>query len=161
MAVELPKDLGHYGERLQRLINQNKKYENLAEGWGVNFNGDFLFIIEPDKLYPEETRYLLLELEDGKCLDTRQLANNNSLDFGVKLSGPHKIWRGFLESVETDMRYITQDGLKIEIDDSLHRLQSETTGGNNSDLTLFDRYIKAHYLMARIAKRVEVEYPNP
>lgn len=45
------------------------KLPSEADEWGVGFNGDFLFEIQPDGTYDGDSIYMYLELQDGGCHD--------------------------------------------------------------------------------------------
>jgi putative sterol carrier protein len=56
-------------------LNASEEYERSAKDW----EGDFVFIIEPDSAYPE-TGYLFVGLYHGKCTDAAMVASEDGHD---------------------------------------------------------------------------------
>ncbi|MDY7081109.1 MAG: SCP2 sterol-binding domain-containing protein [Halobacteria archaeon] len=96
-------------------VNEDEEYAEASEGWGVDFNGDFLFTVtdmpidelDEDKL-PEElkeqldkyvdgdTGYSLIGLEDGDCTRAELITDPDNYDYGFELKGPYENWKGLI-----------------------------------------------------------------
>ena len=89
-----------YSDRL----NDSQEYADAADGWGVDFDGSFLFEVRPDDAYPGEPVYLFLELEDGRCLEASAIADPASTTYGFALRADYSDWkeliRGNLNPIE-------------------------------------------------------------
>jgi putative sterol carrier protein len=93
MAKTFPSD-DWFGE-LEDRLNANETYKEQAEGYGVDFNGDFIFTIEAgDGL--TETHHYFIGLEDGDCTGTRPIDNPADADDGFQLSGPYGNWKNLV-----------------------------------------------------------------
>ncbi|MCK4392215.1 sterol carrier protein, partial [Candidatus Bipolaricaulota bacterium] len=67
MAHKFPSD--EWIKELSRQLNASETYEQSAKDW----EGDFIFVVEPDDAYPE-TAYLYLNLYHGKSPDAALLS---------------------------------------------------------------------------------------
>jgi len=67
-------------------LNKNKIYENVAKDW----EGDFLFIIEPDEELKKEVKFYV-DLWHGKCRDAHIADSNKKAAFVFK--GPYSNWK--------------------------------------------------------------------
>ena len=81
---------------LKREINDSSEYRNAASKWGVDFNGNMLFVFEPDEEAPEQ-RSLMLKLSAGACQDAAFVNVDSHPDAGFVLRGPFHLWRDILQ----------------------------------------------------------------
>ncbi|MFC6733480.1 MULTISPECIES: SCP2 sterol-binding domain-containing protein [unclassified Haladaptatus] len=89
MAIEFPSDrwISEWEDRLQN----NEEYAKASQGWGVGFNGDFIFHLKPDDRLPDD-RYFFIGLEDGDVYDCRQVENPEAIDYGFAYRGDYTDW---------------------------------------------------------------------
>jgi putative sterol carrier protein len=85
-----------WADALKREINDSSEYRNAAAKWGVDFNGNMLFVFEPDEEAPER-RALMLKLSGGKCQDASFIDVDSHPDAGFVLRGPFQLWREILQ----------------------------------------------------------------
>lgn len=102
-------------------INDDPEYEQTSQGWGVDFDGDFIFEMTempieamnvdamPDYLRDEMDTYLhetdadgyvgyaYLGLEDGRCTDAYLVEDANEVDTGFHLTAPTEKWKSLLK----------------------------------------------------------------
>lgn len=79
-------------EELQDRLNSNETYNQEASGYGVDFNGDYLFTIEAgDGL--TQTAHYFIGLEDGECTEVYEVDNPNEAGHGFQLSGSYGNWK--------------------------------------------------------------------
>lgn len=154
-----PEWLDEYVKRL----NDSKVMAESGKGWGVDFNGDFIFQIDDlpvdkiDKL-PEgdlkkhmkeitekyvtgKTVYTYIGLKDGKCTGARLIKDPNEVQVGFKLVGPYDQWKK-LTKAETDATRAVMTGkMKLQ-----------------GDMSKIMRYIKATQAMGKIASEVPTEF---
>lgn len=76
----------------QRRLNDNEEYETKASGWGVGFNGDFVFHIEADESLPED-QYYFVGLEDGEVYDCRRIDTPEDVEYGFIFRGAYEDWK--------------------------------------------------------------------
>jgi putative sterol carrier protein len=101
-------------------INEDDKYKEISEGWGVEFNGDFIFemteipldemdsdsmpkdLREQMATYPQETNdkgyvgLAYLGLEDGQCTGASLVKNEGEVDNGFHLTATIEKWKELL-----------------------------------------------------------------
>jgi putative sterol carrier protein len=78
-------------EEYQVRLNASEEYAEKGEGWGVGFNGDFLYVVEADDRLPE-TRYFYVALEDGNVTDAFEVEDPDEVDAGYILRGAYTDW---------------------------------------------------------------------
>ncbi|MFD1514042.1 SCP2 sterol-binding domain-containing protein [Halomarina rubra] len=107
-------------EAYEEAINDDEAYREASEGWGVDFEGDFLFEMTempveemdtaamPEYLREELDEYVTPEegkghvgraylgLEDGRCTGAR-LVEPDSVDPGFRLTAPTETWKALLD----------------------------------------------------------------
>lgn len=88
-ALDFPSEewMKEYKER----VNASESYAETGEGWGVDFNGDFLYVIEADDRLPE-TRYFFIGLEDGEATEAMEVDDPDEVDAGFVLRGAYSDW---------------------------------------------------------------------
>ncbi len=90
MAIPFPSD--EWIKELSRQLNNSAVYERSAKDW----EGDFVFIVEPDDAYPE-TAYLFLALYHGKSPDAAMVASQDEREAGFVIRAPFSTWRRVIE----------------------------------------------------------------
>lgn len=143
-------------EAYMEIINEDEDMPEAGSGWGTDFDGDFVFIVEelpldeistddlPDALkeqldeyVSDDTVFAYLGLEDGKCTGTDVLKSLDEKPHGFELSGPYENWkklvRGELDVVQGMM------GGDLELD---------------GDMTQVMKYTKSAKLLGDLASQV-------
>jgi len=90
MAHKFPSD--EWIKELSRQLNTSETYEQSAKDW----EGDFIFVVEPDDAYPE-TAYLYLNLYHGKSPDAALLSGPDEKQAAYLLAAPFNTWRKVIE----------------------------------------------------------------
>ncbi|HIE38297.1 MAG TPA: sterol carrier protein [Anaerolineales bacterium] len=90
MAVKFPSD--EWIKALSAQLNASEAYEKSARDW----EGDFVFVVEPDDAYPE-TAYLFLALYHGKSPDAAMVASEDEREVEYVLRAPFSTWRQVIE----------------------------------------------------------------
>lgn len=109
MAFKFPSD--EWIKELKNQININDAYERLAKDW----EGDFIFVIEPDGVYPEET-YLFLGLYHGKCTDAAMMGSQSERKAQFYLRAPFTNWRKVIEGTMDPMMGMMTRKIKLKGD---------------------------------------------
>ena len=135
MAVKFPSDewIKEFGNQL----NTSDAYAKSAKDW----EGDFVFVIEGDKVYPESS-YFFVGLLHGKCTDTAMVASEDERKAPYVLSGPYSTWRKVMDGTQDPIQAMMMRKLKLK--------------GN---LVKVMRYPKAAKDMVDCVQRVETEFP--
>lgn len=101
MAKQFPSD--EWFDELKDRLNSNETYAQQAEGWGTDFDGDFIFTIEPGNGLNEVVHYYI-GLYDGECTEVYEVENPAAEDNGFEMSGDYSSWqqlvRGELGAIE-------------------------------------------------------------
>ncbi|MCX7682831.1 MAG: SCP2 sterol-binding domain-containing protein [Anaerolineae bacterium] len=90
MAFKFPSD--EWIKELANQLNASEAYEKAAKDW----EGDFIFVVEPDEAYPH-TAYLFLGLYHGKSTDAALLSSENEREAEFILRAPYSNWRNVIE----------------------------------------------------------------
>jgi putative sterol carrier protein len=86
MAVLYPSQ--EWCDAWKEAINNDEAVAEHGKNWGVGFNGNFVFELLPGGGL-EETTYVYLEAEAGKCTDARIISDPSEVDAGFIASGSY------------------------------------------------------------------------
>jgi len=106
MAHQFPSD--EWIKELSRLLNESETYERSAKDW----EGDFVFVVEPDDAYPK-TAYLFLSLHHGKSPDAAMLANQDDREAEFVIRAPFSTWRKVIEGTLEPIQGMMTRKLKL------------------------------------------------
>lgn len=109
MSVKFPSD--EWIKLLSAKLNASPAYEQSAKSW----EGDFLFVVEPDQAYPE-TAYLFLALYHGKSPEAMQLPTMDNHKASYILSAPFSTWRRVIEGKLDPIQGMMTKQLKLKGD---------------------------------------------
>ena len=109
MAFEFPSD--EWIKALMNKLNESESYERSAKDW----EGDFMFISEPDETYPERA-YLFLGLYHGRSTDAAMVAGPDERKTEFSITAPAKIWRQVIESKLDPIQGMLTGKLKVDGD---------------------------------------------
>jgi len=86
MAVLYPSQ--EWCEEWKKAINDSKECAERGKNWGVDFNGSFIFELQPSGGL-EKTVYVYMDGKGGKCLDCRIINDPSEVDAGFFVPGPY------------------------------------------------------------------------
>ena len=109
MAFKFPSD--EWIKDLSRQLNASETYMRSAKDW----EGDFMFIAEPDDLYPEKA-YMFLGLYHGKSPDAAMVAGPDERKVEFTISAPAAVWRKVVEGKLDPIQGMMTGKLKLEGD---------------------------------------------
>ena len=109
MALKFPSD--EWGKAFADQLNASEDYERSAKDW----EGDFIFVIEPDKAYPENA-YLFIGLYHGKCTDAAMIASEDEREAQFIIRAPYTNWRKVIEGKLEPISAIMVRKLKLKGD---------------------------------------------
>lgn len=92
-------------------LNETESYQRSAKDW----EGDFVFVIEPDDTYPG-TDYLLLELYHGKSPGAELLDPENLPDTEYTINAPYTTWRKVIDGKLDPIQGMMTGQLKLQGD---------------------------------------------
>jgi len=90
MAFKFPSE--EWIQELSKQLNASASYERSARDW----EGDFIFVVEPDEAYPH-TNYLFLGLYHGKSTGAAMLSSEDERPAEFVISAPYSNWRKVIE----------------------------------------------------------------
>jgi putative sterol carrier protein len=90
MAFKFPSD--EWIKELSRYLNDSESYERSAKDW----EGDFVFVCEPDQAYAE-TAYLYLGLHHGKSTGAEMMTSEDDRETEFLIRAPFSAWRQVIE----------------------------------------------------------------
>ena len=107
MALKFPSD--EWIKALSKELNASEAYEKSAKDW----EGDFIFIVEPDDAYTN-TDYLYLGLYHGKSPDAAMIDSRDAREAEFVLSAPYTNWRKVIEGEMDPIQGMMTRKLKVE-----------------------------------------------
>jgi putative sterol carrier protein len=107
MAFKFPSD--DWIKELSEQLNASESYERSAKNW----EGDFIFIVEPDETY-DDTAYLYLGLYHGKSPDAAEVASEDEREAEFLLRAPFSAWRRVIEGKLDPIQGMMTRKLKLQ-----------------------------------------------
>ncbi len=107
MAIPFPSDA--WIKALSDHLNTSESYERSARNW----EGDFLFVIEPDDIY-DETAYLYLGLFHGKSPGAGVLLDPSERETAYTIRAPYSTWRRVVEGELDPIQAMMTRQLKLQ-----------------------------------------------
>ena len=90
MALSFPSEV--WIKELSDRLNQSESYERSAKDW----EGDFLFVIEPDDAY-DGTAYLYLGLHHGESTGAAMVEDEDERETAFVIRAPYSVWRRVID----------------------------------------------------------------
>ncbi len=107
MAFKFPSD--EWIKELARQLNASEAYEKAAKDW----EGDFVFVVEPDEAYPN-TAYLFLGLYHGKSTDAAMIDSETERPAEFIIRAPFSTWRQVIEGKLDPIQGMMTRKLKLQ-----------------------------------------------
>jgi putative sterol carrier protein len=109
VALQFPSD--EWIKELSRQLNDSESYERSAKNW----EGDFVFVVEPDEAY-DDTAHLFLGLYHGKSPGAEMLPGEDGKETEFVISAPYSTWRLVIEGKLNPIQGMMMRKLKLEGD---------------------------------------------
>jgi putative sterol carrier protein len=109
MALKFPSD--EWIRELSAQLNASESYEKSARDW----EGDFIFIVEPDETYGD-VAYLFLALYHGKSPDAALVSGEDDREVQFVLRGAFSTWRQIIEGKRDPIQAMMMKKLKVRGD---------------------------------------------
>jgi putative sterol carrier protein len=126
-------------KELSRQLNESKDYERAGKDW----EGDFIFVIEPDESHPNHA-YFFLGLLHGKSPDAALVASENERKAEFKIRARYSAWRKVIEGKLDPIQGMMTGKLKLE-----------------GDLLKVMRHPKAAKEMVACCSKVPTDFEDP
>jgi len=149
-------------EEYRKMLNQSKEYKEAGKGWGVGWNGDFIFQIEnipvdkisfkdlPTNVAKEAKEYIIngtsysyIQLKDGECKDARPIKDPKEVQVGFIMKGPYENWKKMTRGELDPTRALLARQFTLE-----------------GDMAKVMRYARAANLMTKISASIKTEFPD-
>ena len=118
-------------------INESEAYEKSASGW----EGDFYFVITPDKMYDEGAIYYI-DLWHGKCRDACLVEDESQFSPAFRMETSDTNWKAIVEEKLDPIKGMMTRKIRLR--------------GNMAKIM---RYVKAAQDLVDCATRVPTEFP--
>jgi putative sterol carrier protein len=147
-------------EEYHKMLNQSKEYKEAGKGWGVGWNGDFIFQIENipiDKISVKDlpadlakelkeyiingTSYSYIQLKDGECKGASPLKDPKEVEAGFVMKGPYENWKKLTKGEIDATRALLTRKFKLE--------------GNMAKVM---QYTRAATIMTKISSSIKTEF---
>ncbi len=109
MAYKFPSD--EWIKALSELLNASDSYQRSAKDW----EGDFIFIADPDDAYPE-TAYLHLQLYHGSSAGAAQVYPDDMPETEFIINAPYSTWRKVIDGKLDPIQGMMTGQLKLQGD---------------------------------------------
>lgn len=113
MAVLYPSD--EWCEAWKAAINDSEAVREAGKDWGVDFNGNFVFEITPGAGL-DETTYVYLEAQGGKCTDARIIDDPSEVDAGFFCTGPYEDFKQVVKGEKDFIEGVVRGTFKLSGD---------------------------------------------
>ena len=134
------KEIGEkWAKEYCQALNDSPEYEEAAQGWGVDFEGAMLMVMEPSGEL-EDSIISFLDLKDGKCLGISlvELGDDPPRKPGMILKAPMLIWKKLAFKEINPIQALMTGSLKLE---------------GNMDLAM--QYSQAAMMLADITEKTD------
>ncbi len=123
-------------DKYVKKINESSEFEEAGRGWGVDWNGDFIFQVDDlpvdkiddirddalrkklkelvEKYVEGKTVYTFIGLKDGKCTGGRVIKSPDEVEVGFKLIGPYEIWKKVIRGETTTNMAVVTRKMRLE-----------------------------------------------
>ena len=109
MTHKFPSD--SWIKELREMLNASESYRRSAKDW----EGDFVFIVEPDQAYPD-TAYLHLQLYHGSSAGAAMLGADELPETEYTINAPYSTWRKVVEGKLDPIQGMMTGQLKLDGD---------------------------------------------
>ena len=101
-------------------LNSNPELVKLGKKWGVGFNGNWLYELEPDARL-EKVAYVFIRYQAGECQGIEMVTNPSEVDAGFHVKGAYSDFKDLLTGkkdfieglVKAKFRRVKGDGKQI------------------------------------------------
>jgi putative sterol carrier protein len=99
----------------KKAINNNQAVAETGKNWGVDFNGSWVFELQPGGGL-EKTWYVYLEAKNGNCTDARVINNPSEVDAGFYAAGSYADYKAVVKGEKDFIEGVMKGVFKIKGD---------------------------------------------
>lgn len=96
-------------------LNNDAMVLETGKNWGVGFKGDLVFEVTPGSGL-ETTHYIYLNAAEGKCLESKVLADAKSVDPGFYVTGNYGDFKLVVKGEKDFIEMVVRGALKLKGD---------------------------------------------
>lgn len=143
MAIDIINEREEWITEWMNQVNNESDYPETGEDWGVDFNGNFIFEVEPDAEYEkalenaedaDEIRNgtaFFTEVEDGEVHSATNIPveDKDEYEYGFTYRGPYENWKGLI-----NQEIGAIDGMmsgKFELDGDMQKVLQWSDGASS------------------------------
>jgi len=113
MAIVYPSNA--WAEEWRKVVNNDKACVERGKSWGVDFNGNFVFVVEPGSGL-EKVTYVYFAYRAGECTEAHLIDDPSEVEAGFVSSGSYEQFKKVVKG-EADFIELTMKGvLKLKGD---------------------------------------------
>ncbi len=142
MGIDLIEEPEEWIDAWQAHLNQSEEYDEAGEDWGVDFNGSFIFELEPDAEL-EEPKHFYIEPVDGTIEEARLTETPEEDNWGFWFSGPFSNWKKLIRGELGAMDGMMSGAFSLE-----------------GDMQIVLQYSQAATVMTGAANEVPTDFPD-
>jgi len=109
MSLDIVDDRDQWIQEWKQQVNNESDFPETGAGWGEDFNGDYIFEVEPDETLERANEHsesdisdgfaFFAEVEDGEVgevypVDVDEIEDE---DYGFNYHGPYTAWKGLVK----------------------------------------------------------------
>ena len=113
MAVLYPSQ--EWCDEWKKAINDSQAVAETGKNWGADFNGSWLFEIQPGGGL-EKTSYVYLDAKNGKCTDARLLQDPSGVNPGFHATGSYVEYKEVVKGKKDFIEGVMKGTFKIKGD---------------------------------------------
>ncbi|PSQ18835.1 sterol carrier protein [Halobacteriales archaeon QS_8_69_26] len=142
MGIDILDDPEAWITAWQEHLNDSDEYAEAGEGWGVDFEGSFLFEVTPAGAL-DEPMYFYVDPHDGEIREARVVDDPESVDYGFRYTGDFDSWKKLIQG-------------EVGAIDGLMGGDFEVDG----DMQKVLQYSQAATVMTGAAAEIDTEFPE-
>jgi putative sterol carrier protein len=109
MSIDILNDRAVWITEWKEKVNNESDFPETGAGWGTEFNGDYIFEVEPDEELKRANEYteddvsdgvaFFAEVKDGEVLDSYPVNVDEieNEDYGFNYHGTYTSWKGLVK----------------------------------------------------------------
>lgn len=139
------KDIGqNWANEYCKALNEDSEYAEVAKGWGVDFEGAMVFVMEACGEI-EDNVSAFLDLKDGKCLGIKVLnpGEDPPRPPSLTLYASFLLWKKLALKEHNPIQLLMQGKLRVD-----------------GDMNLAMRYAKAAMKLADVVEKTDTSFFN-
>lgn len=96
-------------------LNEDTAVEQAGQNWGVDFNGNLVFELQPGDGLEEKT-YVYLQAKAGKCTGAEIIADPAQADYGFLVEGSYGVFKPVVKGELDFIEAVVKGQLKLKGD---------------------------------------------